>query len=134
MPYARDSLFTLEAWQIAGVLAVAGLLAAIWVGLALRTSGPWPVRLAFGAGLAWSFEWLSPQVFYLYYLAVLEGLPLQWVIGWPPAPARMLELLTFGEAESLSGLGRGLLGWVVILLSLWRRGRGASPSRSPGYF
>lgn len=120
--YAGDSFFTLEPWAqvgLAGLSAVlgAGVLFAVARLVSAWNGGGWVASLALGAGLWWGFLWLSPQVYYLYYQAVIPGLPWQVVIGWPPGPGEILSLMTFTERPSLSAHARGLLGWGCLAVA-----------------
>ena len=113
--YAGDSFLTLGTGGRVGLLLLSALL---WAGmLALG----WRLRGAIGAfggvALFWAFLWLSPQVYYLYYQAIFDGLPWQVVIAAPPDPARLLRLLTFTDAATLSAHGKGALGWSLIALA-----------------
>ena len=121
MPYGEDSLFTLGPAQVAGVLALSALLAAValWgVGRARRRGQV--AALAVAVVLFWAFDWLSPQAYYAYYRAIIDGLPAQWVVGWPPPGlGRVLRLLTFTGPADLSTHGRGLLGWALLARAAW---------------
>ncbi|MEM0948800.1 MAG: hypothetical protein AAGK37_15475 [Pseudomonadota bacterium] len=121
--YAGDSLFTLTPLQVAGVVALAALLAALALSASWRMmrGRRWPVRLALAALAFWLFEWLAPQVFYTYYRVIIPSLPAQWVIGWLPGPAALGELLTFQGQTSLSAHSRGVLGWLLVASALWPR-------------
>ncbi len=121
--YANDSLFTLAPPQVAGVVVLAALLVAfaLWASWRMMRGRRWPVRLGLGAIAFWLFEWLSPQMFYTYYRLIVPGLPAQWVIGWPPGPGALAELLAFQGQASLSAHGRGALGWLLIAAALWPR-------------
>ena len=123
MWFAGDSFFTLS---IPGQLGLAclslGLAAALlWAVSRLRGRA---VRLAAALMLFSLFVWLSPQVYYLYYQAIFDGLPWQVVVKPPPGPGRILRLLTFTEQASLSGMSQGALGWAAVLVAvLARHGR-----------
>lgn len=120
--YQDDSFFTLGVW---GQIGLAGLSAALFCVMLLlvRRIGrgrPRAARTAIALVLFWAFEWLSPQVYYLYYWMIIDGLPVQSVIGPPPGPAHIARLLTFSESHSLSAHGRGLLGWAMLAAALLR--------------
>lgn len=68
----------------------------------------------------WAFLWLTPQLYYLLYMALVDGLEFRWVIGWPPGPRRLVELLTFQAEASRADPGLGLLGWVMCLAAVPR--------------
>ncbi len=113
--YPGDSFLTLGT---GGRIGLALLSLALWaaiVALCARVRG----RLALPVAVAvfWAFLWLSPQVYYLYYLTIFEGLPWQVVVGAPPGPGRLLRLLTFMAEPTLSAHGKAVLGWSLIVLA-----------------
>ncbi|WP_371155551.1 hypothetical protein [Jannaschia sp. 2305UL9-9] len=124
--YTSDSLFTLTPLQIVGVLFLSGVM---WLGaVRLLRSGPGRLRrTGLAIVLFHGFVWLSPQVYYLFYWATFDGLPMQWVIRAPPSPGHLLRLLTFTEEASLSRHGQGLFGWSLLLLALRSSGSGVRP-------
>lgn len=117
--YAEDSLFTLSAAGQAGVLAITmGLsLGLLWAVYRLTRGRPVAVRLVVPILLFVLFVSLSPQVYYLYYRRIFEGLPQQWVTRWPD-PGGLLALVAFQAKASLSDHGKGLLFWAMICVSL----------------
>ncbi len=121
--YGNDSLFTLSGLQIAGVLGLAGVQAGavLWSMRGLVRTLRWPQRFAAAIVAIWLFEWLSPQVFYTYYRAIIPGLPAQWVIGWPPSPSDLMLLAVFQSPPSLSAHGRAVLFWLLAAVALWPR-------------
>ncbi|WGH77409.1 hypothetical protein [Jannaschia ovalis] len=111
------------------MLAISALLWALALWLVARAPRGW-ARLWAALGAFWAFVWLSPQVYYLFYIAHFDGLPWQVVTGPPPAPGRLLRLLAFAQEASLSRHGQGVLGWSLLALAAlsWRSpSRGASP-------
>ena len=123
--YAGDSLFTLTPPQITGVLLLGAALWTVCLA-AVRAVGPRGLRIGAALVLAWAFEWLSPQAFYSYYRLILDGLPAQWVVGWPPpGPAHMARLMGFSLEASLSAHGRALVAWSLLLAALPARRGGA---------
>ncbi len=115
--YADDSLFTLGLVEAAGLLVVTALLVLGMLALARRLyrGGGMGRRLVAAAGLFWVFLWLSPQVYYAYYQLILEGLPVQIVIGWPPGAETVLRRLVFAGPAPLAAHGQGVLGWVLVV-------------------
>ena len=114
--YRDDSLFTLGLVEAAGLLGVSGLLVLGVLALARRLRrGGLGRRVAAAAGLFWVFLWLSPQVYYAYYQLILEGLPVQIVIGWPPGAETVLRRLAFAGPATLAAHGQGVLGWVLVV-------------------
>jgi len=85
---------------------------------------PRPARLLLALLFLWVFVWLSPQVYYLYYMMLIDGLPLQNIMQLPPGPSEIVRLLSFGGKASLAHHSQGLLGWVLILLSFLRGSAG----------
>ncbi|MEO1551397.1 MAG: hypothetical protein AAFR93_13370 [Pseudomonadota bacterium] len=81
----------------------------------------WPLRLCVGAVTAYGFVWLSPQIYYAYYRAIIPDLPAQWVIFPPPGLGEIWRLATFTDATSLSAHGRGLLIWAMCACALLAR-------------
>lgn len=122
MGYGEDSFFTLGWGGRIGVLAISVGLAGLclWASYVFiaRLDRVWRVLVAL-AGF-WAFVWLSPQVYYMFYLVIFDGLPLQWV-GKVPSPARILGLMTFSDRPALSEHGQGALGWAMVAAALLRR-------------
>ncbi|MEO1397259.1 MAG: hypothetical protein AAFU56_00140 [Pseudomonadota bacterium] len=118
--YGEDSLFTLALPARIGLVALSTLLAVLILWLARRWSlGRHPVMcLAIGLGLFAAFEWVSPQIYYTYYLIIFDTLPIQMVIDWPPGPVQLFKLLTFSDNANLSFHSRGVLGWSLLLVSV----------------
>ncbi len=118
--YEGDSFFTLGLLEGAGLLAVSLLLVLVVLALARRVyrgRGPGD-RLVAAVLLFWGFLWLAPQVYYAYYQIIFDGLPIQLVIGWPPAPETVVERLIFSGPATLAAHGQGVLGWVLIVLAV----------------
>lgn len=121
--YQGDSFFTLGAGGRVGLVGISGLIAVVVAAASRALFARIPRALA-RAGAAvmvfWGVVWLSPQLYYLYYLAIFEDLALQWVIRMPSG-AHILALLTFSAKPSLSDHSQGVLGWALILAALgWR--------------
>ncbi|MEM7491325.1 MAG: hypothetical protein AAF390_19600 [Pseudomonadota bacterium] len=118
--YEGDSFFTLTGWGQAGLATLSLCLWAATLGLCLRPAmAARSLRLTRGLVLFWLFVWFSPQVYYLYYQAIIDGLPWQVVVKAPPGPGRLWRLLTFTAEASLSRHSQGVLGWSLLALS-WR--------------
>lgn len=119
--YAQDSFFTLSLAGQIGLALVSLVLAAGTVFLVRRLSRNRPVilRLLIGVMLFWVFVWLSPQIYYGYYLLIFDGLPVQWVVPHPPSPAHLMKLMGFAVKDDLSNQGQGLLGWLCLVAALW---------------
>ena len=73
-----------------------------------------PLRIAVAALLFFAFVWLSPQVYYTYYMTLFDGLPWQVVVKDPPSWRRLLGLMSFGGQVNLSAHSQGVLGWLLF--------------------
>lgn len=117
--YDGDTFFSLTMTARVGLgflsAVLAALTAAAFIKVGCRMSRP--VRLLLAPVFLWLFVWLSPQVFYLYYMAVFDDLPLQNVVQAPPGPGEILRLLGFAGTARLSHHAQGLLGWGLIVLA-----------------
>ncbi|SHF38021.1 hypothetical protein SAMN05444273_105337 [Litoreibacter ascidiaceicola] len=121
--YESDSFFTLTAPQQIGLVAMSAGLMLCWGYVAWRLGAKRPLilRIVIGVAVFASFVWLSPQIYYQYYRVIIDGLPAQWVIGWPPGPRHILRLLSFQADANLSAHSQGLLGWLLLGLAAVRR-------------
>ncbi len=118
--YQDDSFYTLsQAGQI-GLVGLSLVLTAILLLLAWRMMGsrPLSVRIAIAIILFLAFVWLSPQIYYTYYLFLFDGLPLQIVILPPPGPQYLADLVFFQDRTTLSAHSKGILGWLLLLVAL----------------
>ena len=119
--YETDSFFTL------GILAQIGLLAvsaAFTIGMAcgvrrLSRGRSVVVRIEIWAVLFYLFVWMSPQGYYAYYRLIFDGLPMQWVAGWPASLVETVKLLTFTGPSTISAHSLGAFGWALLILALW---------------
>ena len=120
--YENDSFFTLTVYGRWGLVAISTLLAAVtlWILWKLTARRSLPVRLLIALVLFAAFEWLAPQIYYLYYLQILENLPWQWVIGLAPPVTDLWDLLIFRERNNLSHHSRAALGWLMLVIALSR--------------
>ena len=120
--YSGDSLFTLGLIEAAGLIGVTVLMALGMMALTRRVCrGRLVRRVGVAAGLFWVFLWLSPQVYYVYYQLIFEGLPVQVVIGWPPGVETVLRRLFFAGPATLAAHGQGVLGWLLVVVAVRRR-------------
>ena len=120
--YAEDSFFTLTVWGQVGLACLSTLLAGLNLALIAKLSAHRPIWMGVGLALVafWTFIWLSPQVYYTYYLALFDDLPLQSVIGPPPSPSICFQLLLFSERATLSAHSLWALGWLGLILPVWK--------------
>ena len=73
---------------------------------------------AIGCVLFALFDWLTPQVYYTYYLTYFDTLEPQIVINPWPDVAGLFRLLSFTDNANLSFHSRGVLGWLLIIVGL----------------
>ncbi len=101
--YDGDSFFSLTMAARIGLLllsfGLAALTAVAFIKITCRMA--WPVRLLLAPVFLWIFVWLSPQVFYLYYMTLFDHLPLHNVVQSPPRPSQIMRLLSFAGKASL---------------------------------
>ena len=117
--YENDSFLTLSIIERIGLLCVTFVLsvALIWLfWLTIPRLNIW-LRQFLALVFLYVFIWLSPQVYYLYYLVIFDFLDFKNVIHHPFNPLTLLNLLTFTESEKLANHGKGVLGWILIALS-----------------
>ena len=121
--YQNDSFFDLSTFGQMGLGAISALMgvAVIWLGYRLmRRRRKRRTRMVIALALLWLFVWLSPQVYYTYYIFIIPDLPWQSVIRTPPGPVDMFEILSFSGRQDLSAHSKGLLGWALILIGFFR--------------
>ncbi len=113
--YSQDSFHTLSAFGQVGLLVLSAALSGALIVLVWRLAAgrALMVRLLLALLLWVGFIWLSPQVYYTYYLFLFDGLPLQWVARGPQ-PGALARLLAFSGPATLSAHGAGLLGWAML--------------------
>ena len=118
--YSGDSFFSLTMMGRTGLIILSLTLAALTVSAFVISASrlPRPPRLLLALLFLWVFLWLSPQAYYLYYMMLIDGLPLQNVVQMPPGPSEVVRLLSFGGKTGLAQHSQGLLGWALILFSL----------------
>lgn len=128
--YDSDSFFSMTMTMAARIgllllsFGLAALTAAAFIKMTCRMA--WPVRLLLAPVYLWIFVWLSPQVYYLYYMTLFDHLPLHSVVQSPPRPSQIMHLLSFTGKAALSQHATGVLGWGLIVLAI--AGERAVPS------
>lgn len=117
LPYTDDTFFHLGPLAQAGLLTISVLLACATLYLVIRITRnlPWYFGLLLAALVFWAFEWVSPQVYYLYYWVIFDSLPMQWVIGWPPPLKETIQLVFFSGEDTISAHSRAALFWLLVL-------------------
>ncbi len=123
--YDSDSFFTLGVPAQVGLAMLSLVLAGGMLGLTLRVTRTLSLAFRVVAALVLFalFDWLSPQIYYAYYLAIIPGLPFQAVVAATPDPMAILRLLTFSGSHDLSAHGRGALGWAMLGAAMLNRYR-----------
>ncbi|MEX0286159.1 MAG: hypothetical protein AB3N23_16255 [Paracoccaceae bacterium] len=118
--YRGDSFHTLSAAGQVGLAALSLGLAVLtlWAVRRLTRGQVWPIRLGTAVAAIWLFDWLSPQVYYLYYMTLFD-IPAQIVIRTPIGPLDLLRLLSFSGESSLSAHSRGALGLACMATAFW---------------
>jgi hypothetical protein len=119
--YSEDSFFTLSQWGQLGLLILSGFLCATLLWGFYKVRLPVLIHMSVSVLVLWTFVWVSPQIYYSYYLLLIEGLPLQLVIRVPPTPLDILGLYTFGGTANLSTHSQGALGWCLLLAPVIKR-------------
>ncbi|MGI9409803.1 MAG: hypothetical protein ACR2OV_07000 [Hyphomicrobiaceae bacterium] len=120
--YAEDSFFTLTKSGQIGLLVLSFVLSVAMIGVIYLLTRRLPRLAALGMAILgfWAFDWLSPQIYYFYYMTQFDGLPIQSVIRSPTSPQKLLWLIVFQDEPTLSAHGRGLLAWALIVVAIWR--------------
>ena len=120
MPYSEDSLFTLSAAGQLIVVSISLVLAILFFAACYKLSRGRGLLLgaAIGCALFALFDWLTPQVYYTYYLTYFDTLEPQIVINPWPDVAGLFRLLSFTDNANLSFHSRGVLGWLLIIVGL----------------
>lgn len=120
--YVEDSFFTLTVPGQIGLAMLSSVLALLTIGTCwkLSTNRPLWARLLIGLFLFVVFIWLAPQIYYTYYIFILDDLPWQIVGGWSASPFELLKILTFQERTNLSFHAQGFLGWLLVAVAAFR--------------
>ncbi len=117
--YAGDSFYGLSAAGQGSLVVLSTLLALAAVACVLalfRLSKSLGLRMIAALAVFWIFLWLSPQIYYFFYQIILDDLPWQIVIGGPPNPTALIDLLLFSGPATLAGHAKGVLGWTLFVL------------------
>lgn len=119
--YEADTFFNLSILARVGLAALSitlfGLTLAAFYLVAKRMS--LASRLVTAMVFLWVFIWLSPQIYYIYYMLLFDGLQLQNVIHPPPNAQEIFAIMTFSDKVIISAHAKAILGWAMILLSFW---------------
>jgi len=117
--YAQDSFHTLSGPGQVGLVVLSVILTSLilWTAWRLMARRNVTTRLVLAVTLFFAFVWLSPQIYYTYYLTLFEGLPWQIVVKRPPDPMTLWHILSFQHGATLSAHSLGLLGWALIVMA-----------------
>jgi hypothetical protein len=121
--YANGSIHTLTVIQQIGLSFISLTLLSMMIFLSLKLfkNKPMLVRIMVVIGFFYLFVWLSPQLYYAYYILIFEDLPIQLVIKAPPGVGPLVKILTLQNNTRLSDHSLAFLGWVLISLALLKR-------------
>lgn len=123
MMYSDDTFFHLSIPGQIGLAILSALLCIITVWIFHKTSSRFGllVKVLLAIVFLWTFTWVSPQIYYLYYWVIFDGLPLQSVIQTPPSVAEILAYITFSGEQNLSAHSKGVLFWILIFVAVWKK-------------
>ena len=118
--YANDTFFHLSTLERVGLVLLSIVLAMVTVAVFWKLTSSFKLvfKLLAAIFFIWIFIWISPQVYYLYYIQIIDGLPLQNVIQWPPSPLEVFQTVTFSGKSNLSNHGKGLIFWAMMIIAL----------------
>lgn len=121
--FSQDSFFTLSVFGQIGLAALSVILFVLLIWGMMRLKTTLYLRILIALISFYLFVWLSPQIYYTYYLIIFDGLPIQNVVQRPPTPLDMLRLITLTGEQSLSAHGKSLLAYAMLLAAIFRRKR-----------
>ena len=92
--YQEDTFFHLSFAGRTGLVFLSIGLAGItlWVFAKISSRFGLFVKVLAAFVSLWIVDWLSPQIYYLYYSFLFDDLPMQLVIGAPPGAGHILQL------------------------------------------
>jgi len=124
--YEGDSFYTLTLLGRVGLVILSCVLALVLLWLAAKVMRwlPLAARIVLALLLCYGFVWLSPQIYYTYYMTLFEGLPWQVVVKNPPPIKTLWDHMSFQGPTNMSAHSQGALGWALIVLAFFTR-RGA---------
>lgn len=119
--YSADSFFTLTPLGQFGLGLVSAFFLTVLIWGMMRIQAHWILRIGVALLTLWLFAWLSPQIYYLYFRLIIDGLPLQWVIKTPPSLGHIVDLFSFRADATLSAHSQGAFGWLLIAAAAMRK-------------
>lgn len=99
-------------------LSVCLAIGFVWMAWRLSRRSRWITRILIGLGVYLVATWVAPQVYYTAFQIFFADLPARWVIAWPPDLLGAMEEMAFTAGTSIFAIGRGVLGWVCVLVPL----------------
>lgn len=123
--YNQDTFFHLSMSGRIGLvllsIMIGGMLIALhwWLTRQLRIRFKILLALVF----IWAFIWISPQIYYFYYIQIIDNLPLQNVIQFPPSIIELFQTLTFTGQSNLSNHSKGILFWAMVIIALNKKAK-----------
>lgn len=118
--YSEDTFFHLTTQERIGLVIISLILFAFTVGVFWKISSRFNllVKVLCAIVFIWIFIWLSPQVYYLYYIQIFDDLPYQNVIQNPSSITEILKTITFFGNNNLSNHAKGIVFWAMIIVAL----------------
>lgn len=123
--FSGDSFFTLSLLERAGLLALSLFLSIACILAVFFVSRRKLARIALALVLFVLFVWVSPQIYYFYYIAIFDEIPWQIVIKRLPAPGDLFRMIFFADLNTLSEISQGMLFWVMVAVGFAPRGGSA---------
>ena len=120
--YSGDTFFHLTLAGQIGLVICSAVMALLTIWMFTKVSSRFGVlvKVILAIIFLWAFVWLSPQLHYVYYMQLFDGLPLQNVVQTPPHPSEIFRLATFSANANLSDHSKGILFWLMIVIGLWK--------------
>jgi len=118
--YENDTFYHLSLLDRAGLVFLSVILFSIiaYLSIKLTSNLKLPAKIISALFIFWLFVWVSPQIYYFYYLLIFENLPLQVVIQAPPDPFEIFQIISFTGKPDLSAHSKGIFFWLIMLLML----------------
>lgn len=118
--YHEDSFFSLSVLgQIGlGLLSLILSVTVLLISWRIMKGRKFIVRVGIGIIVFFLFVWLSPQIFYTYYIFIFDEVDWQNVIKRPPAFTALAEFVFFQGRTTLSAHSKGILFWMLILTAV----------------
>lgn len=134
--FTDDSLFVLSPIEIIGLIVLTSLMAIVlllininktrylhlWLNQTnnkILYSHYWfiPFDLFLTIILFFLFWAIAPQIHYIYYQQIMDGLQNQWVIGGGIKVDRAIRFITLSEKNSIADHANGIALWLCMLCS-----------------